>query len=254
MDLYYSRMWEEFASRSHRYSKDMPKTFNKLMKAYFFLSKHPKFEVEFPTDGSKPPPKHPNPIKKSSLHDSLQDPEEYNEESNTFVRAPTRKDRPAGREVSKRVDAINLILNKITEKTASVQDNSLSLQDMWLKIESSIEVTSRHMKSNVENQIMANAPSPTRKSYFDNLYHSIATEAETRAVELENHKKVADLKKRDLELKKQSVQLRESLLNARSEQQSEEEEKSTTRYSAVNHPFMITHNPSLIIIYPTGCS
>lgn len=29
------------ASRSHMYSKDMPKTFNKLMKAYFFLSKHP---------------------------------------------------------------------------------------------------------------------------------------------------------------------------------------------------------------------
>jgi hypothetical protein len=54
---------------------------------------------------------------------------------------------------------------------------------MWLKIESAIEMTSRHMKVNVENQIMANAPSPVRKAYFDNLYQAIAAEAETGAVE-----------------------------------------------------------------------
>jgi hypothetical protein len=95
------------------------------------------------------------------------------------LRGPTRKDRPAGREVSKRVDAINLIVDKVTEKTALMQDNLFSLQDMWLKIESTIEVISRHMKSNVENQVMVNAPSPIRKFYFDNLYRSIAAEAET---------------------------------------------------------------------------
>ena len=75
------------------------------------------------------------------------------------MRAPTRKDCPNEREVSKNIDAINLIIDKVIEKTALMQDNLLSLQDMWLKIESTIEVTSRHMKSNVKNQIMANAPS-----------------------------------------------------------------------------------------------
>ena len=39
------------------------------------------------------------------------------------------------------------------------------------------------MKVNVENQIMANAPSPVRKAYIDNLYQAIAAEAETGAVE-----------------------------------------------------------------------
>jgi len=61
---------------------------------------------------------------------------------------------------------------------------------MWLKIESAIELTSKHMKANIENQIMANALSPIRKSYFDNLYRSIAAEAETSAVESENRRKV----------------------------------------------------------------
>jgi len=64
---------------------------------------------------------------------------------------------------------------------------------MWLKIESAIEMTSRHMKVNVENQIMANVPSPVRKAYFDNLYQAIAVEAETRAVERDNQKKKAEL-------------------------------------------------------------
>ena len=57
---------------------------------------------------------------------------------------------------------------------------------MWLKIESAIEMTSRHMKVNVENQIMANVPSPVRKAYFNNLYQAIAAEAETRARRKQN--------------------------------------------------------------------
>jgi hypothetical protein len=42
------------------------------------------------------------------------------------------------------------------------------------------------MKADVENQIMANAPSPVRKAHFDNLYQATAVEAETRAVESVN--------------------------------------------------------------------
>ena len=53
-------------------------------------------------------------------------------------------------------------------------------------------MTSRHMKVNVENQIMANAPSPVRKAYFSNLYQAIAAEAETHAVESNNQKKKAE--------------------------------------------------------------
>jgi len=57
---------------------------------------------------------------------------------------------------------------------------------MWLKSKSAIEMTSRHMKANVENQLMANLPSSVRKAYIDNLYWAIAVDAETCAMESDN--------------------------------------------------------------------
>jgi hypothetical protein len=101
MDLYYIRIREEYSSRSHTYPKDCPENFQKLMKAYHFLSQHLKFEVEFPVHGSKPPPKHPNSIRKTSALDSLEDLVDKPDESTTFVRLLTRKEHPSGREQSK---------------------------------------------------------------------------------------------------------------------------------------------------------
>ena len=71
------------------------------MKAYHFLSKHPKFEVEFPVDGSKSPPKHPSSIRKAITWDSLEDLVDKPDKSTTFVRLPTKKKRPIGRETPK---------------------------------------------------------------------------------------------------------------------------------------------------------
>jgi hypothetical protein len=73
----------------------------------------------------------------------------------------------------------------------STQDTA-TLQDTWIKIETVLEMTSRHMKANVENQIMANAP-PLVRSYFDNLYHSIAVEVKSCALESDNTKRKAKL-------------------------------------------------------------
>jgi hypothetical protein len=93
------------------------------------------------------------------------------------------------------------------------------------------------MKSNIENQIIANAPSPIRKSYFDNLYHSIEAEAETRAVESENCKKTAKLQMRELELKERSVMLREAWLNAEIEhEKSDSEEKDDNNVECLKSP------------------
>ena len=148
----------------------------------------------------------------------LEDNFNENEDSNTFVRAPSQKERPSGMEHTKRVDAINLIMNKVSEKVAShsTQDTA-TLQDMWLKIKTALEMTSGHMKTNVENQIMANTHSWVRKSYFDNLYKTIAADAESCAVESNNRKRKAELEKRELEAKEQLVKLQESLQKAADE-------------------------------------
>jgi hypothetical protein len=87
-------------------------------------------------------------------------------------------------------------VDKVSQQVNTTRDNTSSIQEMWSKIESAIESTSEHMRKITENQVMSNAPSPTKEAYFDSLYRSIATEAATRATEAENHKKLADLKKK----------------------------------------------------------
>ncbi len=69
---------------------------------------------------------------------------------------------------------------------------------------------------------MSHAPSPVRKAYFDNLYRSIAADAETRAVEADNRKKQLELERRELELKEQSLKLREALQRAGGEEPNKE--------------------------------
>jgi hypothetical protein len=71
----------------------MPKSFSKQMKAYHFLSKHPKFLVKFPRDGSKPSPEHPNSIRKKNL--PMFEVAINADDPNCFVRHPTRSDKPA---------------------------------------------------------------------------------------------------------------------------------------------------------------
>ena len=86
--------------------------------------------MEFPVDGSKPPPKHPNSIRKASAPDSLEDLGDTPDESTTFVRLSTTKECPSGREQSKQVNAINLIVDKVSEKAQSSKDNTTALQGM----------------------------------------------------------------------------------------------------------------------------
>jgi hypothetical protein len=91
------------------------------------------------------------------------------------------------------------------------------------RIESAIETTSEHMSRITENQFMSNAPLPIKKAYFENLYQSITAAAETHATEVENQRKMADLKRRQLDLKERSIQLREALL---AEEEKEEGKRS----------------------------
>ena len=55
------------------------------------------------------------------------------ETANIFVRMPSRNDHPAGREHSKRVDAINFIIDKVTEN-ASAPTRCSGVKKLWEKI------------------------------------------------------------------------------------------------------------------------
>ena len=94
------------------------------MNSYHIISKHPKFEVEFPVDGLKPLPKQPSSIQKASTWDSLEDLVDKPDKSTTFVRFPTTKEPPIGRETSKWVNITNLNVYKVSEKTQYRQDTT----------------------------------------------------------------------------------------------------------------------------------
>jgi hypothetical protein len=86
---------------------------------------------------------------------------------------------------------------------------------------------------------MSHAPSPVRKAYFDNLYKSIAADAETRAVEAENRKKQLELEKRELDLREQSLKLRESLQRAEVETAGEATNKTNQNEVELLSPLVL---------------
>jgi hypothetical protein len=87
---------------------------------------------------------------------------------------------------------------------------------MWSKIEKGLEATNKQMKSITNNQIMVQAPSPLRETYFANLYQTIAAE-------VANHHEMVELQTRELEVKERSCQLQEAMLCATDSQNSNDQ-------------------------------
>ena len=94
------------------------------MKAYYFLSKRPKFETEFLTDGSKPPANHARTIQKSQVNVDAKQEDFIPGTANTFVKIPSMNAQPTGREHLKKVGAINFMIDKVTEKDSAPAGSS----------------------------------------------------------------------------------------------------------------------------------
>ena len=111
------------------------------MKAYHFLSKHPKFDANFPRGGSMPPPKNPNSIRKNNFP-ALEDTVNV-DDPNSFVMHLTRSERPASWEHSKHVDAINFIIEKLMQQPAPQANFTTLVETMWSKIEKGLDTTNK---------------------------------------------------------------------------------------------------------------
>jgi hypothetical protein len=117
MNLYCQGMWEIYASKSHTYKKDVPEEFSMCMKAYNFLSSHPKFEVKIPTNGSRLPSKNPSNLIASVPPDQNLDHLNKTTLNEYFVIHPAvKKTRPVGRGAAKQSDAVTYAIDKVTQK------------------------------------------------------------------------------------------------------------------------------------------
>jgi len=86
-----------YSAESHTFKKDVPQDFSKCMKAYHFLSVHPKFEIKITIYGSKPQSKNPNALVSANIKQN--DQAFVNTDvSASFVAHLCKKCRPSGRE------------------------------------------------------------------------------------------------------------------------------------------------------------
>ena len=188
MDLYYSTIRELYASRINTWSSSLPRKFDILMNSYEFLSEHSKFEVEFPKDG---PPLSAKKTSKASKQ------------------APTRKDRPLGREASKKCAAIAYVVDKVTTKVATAYR-----PPNWDAFAEHMSAANEHLSTMVQFQVISHASPQRKKQFFDEISSSmLLTQAKKRkAAELEQQR--LELEAEELEVKKLELAARKAKIDA----------------------------------------
>ena len=111
-----------YADQAHTFKRDVVRDFSKCMKAYLFLSSHLKFEVEIPLNLSfKHPSKNPNSIQAEGNDYLSSNENEPSPPDQSFVIHPPSKSRTAHREVAKRGDAVNFIIDQVSKQTSEHQ-------------------------------------------------------------------------------------------------------------------------------------
>ena len=189
MDLYYSSMRQIYYERSAEVP-GIPRKFDEVMQAYKFLKDHSKFLVCFPQ--GEPPLSAKKMPKMSKASKSV----------------PPRKERPAGRDTEKAKSKVNLVAGQVTsqlKESLLSQKPSNETSAYMTKLTDLIARGNDTMESIQQHQIMAMAPSPLKKKYFDDLMAANALNAKNKRqkLELEQQKLLLEeeeLKVRQLEL------------------------------------------------------
>eukprot|EP00956_Cyclotella_meneghiniana_P027228 scaffold60647_cov51-Cyclotella_meneghiniana.AAC.3 len=185
MDLYYTNMRQIYYERSKEVP-GIPRKFVEMMQAYKFLKDHSKFLVCFPQGE---PPLSAKKMPKMSLASKS---------------VPPRKQRPAGRDTEKAKSKVNLVAGQVTsqlKESLLSQKPSNETSSYMSKITELISRGNDTMEAIQQHQIMAMAPSPLKKKYFEDLMAANALSAKN--------------KKQRLELEQQKLLLEEEELNVR---------------------------------------
>ena len=209
MDRYYSRMRQIYSEQSHTFKRDVPKDFSKCMKAYLFLSSHPKFDVEIPVDPSqKRPSKNPNSIQAEA--DDFTAANVENEDSQpdqSFVIHPQSRSRPIGRESAKRADAVKFIVDEVSKRaTDNLKLPTVGTEAIMGVLQKTLNQANEHMSSiahqqatMANHQVMMSAPVDIREKYFGEIYSTIQLETANRRMQEEVRQLELVAKKKELE-------------------------------------------------------
>jgi hypothetical protein len=186
MNLYFNRMCKIYKERAPNWTS-LPRNFDNLMTSFMFLRSHPKFATEFPTNGEKPPSAKKKLSKKAS-------------------QAPGRMQRPVGRDAAKTTNSIDFVVHKVGERISKSLDAVAPVASTnnpdWSVITQSIVNGTNTMEALMKHQLMASAPSPVKKKYFDDIISANAMEATNKRqkAELDQQRMMIEKEKAAVEL------------------------------------------------------
>ena len=191
MDRYYKNMRKLYYDRSEN-SKDLPRKFDELMSAYNFLKEHPKFAILFPPEGK---PKSAKKTPKAALQ------------------APERTARPPGRNSAKASKQVQHIVSEVV-KEVDESNNSQSVSgssEMYMEMLANlISQGNETMQAIQKNQIMAMAPSPQKKKFFNDLITANVLEARNKKQRLELDQQKLQIEQQELDQRKRELDRKET--------------------------------------------
>jgi hypothetical protein len=195
MDLYWKSIRVLYNDQA---TKGLPKNFGPYMKAYFFLSGHPKFaSVLEPNEksGSK---------KKGYLNkgvSQLTSPAALNYSQKLPSTAVVQSERPRGRDSTKKIKATEFVIQKVTEginsayHTTSQETTNTSFKN----IEEGLAKANEVMETMARHQVMTMAPPDLREKYFTEVFDLISAQTRNKRLRLQMENEELEMKMKKLE-------------------------------------------------------
>lgn len=194
MNLYYERLKDIFKKRAVAIKKNRgstntdPKSMDLYFDAYKFCKSHPKFaQVLEPQSGKKTKAGH------------KQRPSEANAK------------RPAGRDTAKKNRGQDMVLEKVSNEIrsslgAAAAGTGTVTSEFLEELKEQFVVANENMESVAHAQLMAMAPSPVKRNYYETRTRAIALMESNKLRKLQLEQKELDLKEAELNLRQQAIE------------------------------------------------
>ena len=209
MNMYYIRMMDIYNERATAsYPVALPRRFDKMLDAYKFLRQHAKFAQLFPADDAQPPGSIRKVMSKRAQN-----------------QRPIRTARPAGRDRAKADRDVDFVISKVSKSVTqsmnappSSASDTASNQPDWGLLTNQFMACNQTLQSMATHTMMASAPSPMKKKYYEDFFQSqqLETHNQRMRAEVESNKLKLAKEQQEIELMEAANKKKALLLAAAS--------------------------------------
>lgn len=179
MDLYWKSMRLLYSSQA---KENLPKKFEPYMKAYFFLSNHPKF-------GSVLEANEKSGVKRKGCQSKKVSDVTYLGNMDSSRKFPSAaiaaRERPGGRDSAKKAKATDFVVEKVTEAVTKSIIQPMDPGPSLKTIQEGMSQANEIMQSMANHQVMAMAPPEIREQYFSEVFDLMNAQARNKRLRLQ---------------------------------------------------------------------